>query len=102
MKDTIDNLKVFSEGLARNTGKLDGIVARPRTDDRGHQPAAERSPMISARRRIRDSAAKVINVQWAIPEPTAVAMLDTQRFLVAGTGIPGSGGGECGRFPLPN
>ena len=27
LKDTIDNLKVFSEGLARNTGKLDGIVA---------------------------------------------------------------------------
>ena len=24
---------------------------------------------------------KVINVQWAIPEPTAVAMLETQRFL---------------------
>src|SRR3954466_8832835 len=27
LKDTIGNLKVFSEGLARNTGKLDGIVA---------------------------------------------------------------------------
>jgi phospholipid/cholesterol/gamma-HCH transport system substrate-binding protein len=24
---------------------------------------------------------KVINVQWAIPEPTAIAMLETQRFL---------------------
>src|SRR3978361_2375215 len=27
LKDTIANLKMFSEGLARNTGKLDGIVA---------------------------------------------------------------------------
>ena len=27
LKDTITNFKVFSEGLARNTGKLDGIVA---------------------------------------------------------------------------
>ena len=27
LKDTIANLKVFSEGLARNTGKLDGIVS---------------------------------------------------------------------------
>ncbi len=27
LKDTIANLKVFSDGLARNTGKLDGIVA---------------------------------------------------------------------------
>jgi phospholipid/cholesterol/gamma-HCH transport system substrate-binding protein len=26
-------------------------------------------------------AGKTINVQWAIPEPTAVAMLETQRFL---------------------
>jgi len=26
-------------------------------------------------------ACKVINVQWAIPEPTAIAMLETQRFL---------------------
>ena len=27
LKDTIANLKTFSDGLARNTGKLDGIVA---------------------------------------------------------------------------
>ena len=27
LKDTIANFKVFSEGLARNTGKLDSIVA---------------------------------------------------------------------------
>src|SRR5437773_5919735 len=27
LKDTIANFKIFSEGLARNTGKLDGIVA---------------------------------------------------------------------------
>src|SRR3982750_3713974 len=27
LKDTIANFKVFSDGLARNTGKLDGIVA---------------------------------------------------------------------------
>src|SRR5438874_1760773 len=26
-------------------------------------------------------AGKTVNVQWAIPEPTAVAMLETQRFL---------------------
>src|SRR6185503_459386 len=26
-------------------------------------------------------AGKVIAVQWAIPEPTAIAMLETQRFL---------------------
>ena len=40
MKDTIANFKVFSEGLARNTGKL-RHRRRPRTHDRGDQPAAE-------------------------------------------------------------
>ena len=34
LKDTIANLKVFSEGLARNTGKLDGIVAGLEKHDR--------------------------------------------------------------------
>jgi len=28
-----------------------------------------------------EAPGKTINVQWAIPEPTAVAMLETQRFL---------------------
>ncbi len=37
--------------------------------------------MICARCKIRDRWARSINVQWAIPEPTAVAMLETQRFL---------------------
>src|SRR6185295_879133 len=27
LKDTIANFRIFSEGLARNTGKLDGIVS---------------------------------------------------------------------------
>ena len=80
LKDTIDNLKVFSEGLARNTGKLDGIVAGLERMTGVTSPP----PKITYDLRAPQNpgpAAKVINVQWAIPEPTAVAMLDTQRFL---------------------
>ena len=80
LKDTIDNLKVFSEGLARNTGKLDGIVAGLERMTGVTSPPPKITYDLRA---LQNSgpAGKVINVQWAIPEPTAVAMLETQRFL---------------------
>ena len=80
LKDTIANFKVFSEGLARNTGKLDGIVAGLERMTGVTAPP----PKITYDLRAvpgSGSAGKVINVQWAIPEPTAVVMLQTQRFL---------------------
>jgi phospholipid/cholesterol/gamma-HCH transport system substrate-binding protein len=80
LKDTIGNFKVFSEGLARNTGKLDGIVgglermtgATPSPPKITYDLSALRSSGLPTRN---------IKGQWAIPEPTAVAMLETQRFL---------------------
>ena len=80
MKDTIANFKVFSEGLARNTGKLDGIVAGLERMTGVTSPP----PKITYDLRALQNpgpVGKAINVQWAIPEPTAVAMLETQRFL---------------------
>jgi phospholipid/cholesterol/gamma-HCH transport system substrate-binding protein len=82
LKDTIDNFKVFSEGLARNTGKLDGIVAGL------ERMTGVTSPPLKITYDLRalqnpGPVNKPINVQWAIPEPTAVAMLETQRFLFA-------------------
>ena len=80
LKDTIANFKVFSEGLARNTGKLDGIVAGLERMTGVTAPP----PKITYDLRALQNpgpAGKTINVQWAIPEPTAVAMLETQRFL---------------------
>jgi phospholipid/cholesterol/gamma-HCH transport system substrate-binding protein len=80
LKDTIGNLKVFSEGLARNTGKLDGIVAGLERMTGVTSPP----PKITYDLRALQNPGplgKAINVQWAIPEPTAVAMLETQRFL---------------------
>ena len=80
LKDTIANFKVFSEGLARNTGKLDGIVAGLERMTGVTSPPPKITYDLRA---LQNSgpAGKAINVQWAIPEPTAVAMLETQRFL---------------------
>lgn len=80
LKNTIANLQVFSEGLARNTGKLDGIVAGlEKMTGGGTQPKRTtydlRAPADFG------PASKTIKGQLAIPEPTAVAMLETQRIL---------------------
>jgi phospholipid/cholesterol/gamma-HCH transport system substrate-binding protein len=80
LKDTIANFKVFSEGLARNTGKLDGIVAGLERMTGVTSPP----PKITYDLRAPQNpgpVGKTVNVQWALPEPTAVAMLETQRFL---------------------
>jgi phospholipid/cholesterol/gamma-HCH transport system substrate-binding protein len=83
LKDTIANFKVFSEGLARNTGKLDGIVAGLEKMT-GGGPAA--TPKVTYDLRAAQgfaAPAKTLRGQLAIPEPTAITMLQTQRFLFA-------------------
>lgn len=80
LKDTIANLKIFSEGLARNAGKLDGIVAGLEKMTGGGAPAKKITYDLRARRDF-GQPGKTIKGQLAIPEPTAVAMLDTQRML---------------------
>jgi phospholipid/cholesterol/gamma-HCH transport system substrate-binding protein len=84
LKDTIANFKVFSEGLARNTGKLDGIVSGLERMTGATAPPPKITYDLQA---LQSSgpAGKTINVQWAIPEPTAIAMLETQRFLFSPT-----------------
>jgi phospholipid/cholesterol/gamma-HCH transport system substrate-binding protein len=80
LKDTISNFKVFSEGLARNTGKLDGIVAGIEKMTGGGTPAQKTTYDLRAPQNP-GPASKIIKGQLAIPEPSAVAMLETQRFL---------------------
>jgi phospholipid/cholesterol/gamma-HCH transport system substrate-binding protein len=80
LKDTIANFKVFSEGLARNTGKLDGIVAGLEKMTGGGAPAQKITYDLRAPQDL-GPVTKTIKTQWAIPEPTAVAMLETQRML---------------------
>ena len=80
LKDTIGNLKVFSEGLARNTGKLDGIVSGIEKMTGGGAPAQKITYDLRAPQSL-GPANKTIKGQLAVPEPTAVAMLQTQRIL---------------------
>src|SRR6476646_1097109 len=88
LKNTIANLQVFSEGLARNTAKLDGIIAGLEKMTGGTQPKKVtydlRAPADFG------PPKKPISGQLAIPEPTAVAMLQTQRILFSpATNYPG-------------
>jgi phospholipid/cholesterol/gamma-HCH transport system substrate-binding protein len=80
LKDTIGNFKVFSEGLARNTGKLDGIVNGIEKMTGGGPPAQKITYDLRAPQSL-GPANKTIKGQLAVPEPTAVAMLQTQRIL---------------------
>jgi phospholipid/cholesterol/gamma-HCH transport system substrate-binding protein len=80
LKDTISNFKVFSEGLARNTGKLDGIVAGLERMT-GATPAPQKITYDLNAPNNLGPASKTLKGSLAIPEPTAVAMLETQRFL---------------------
>jgi phospholipid/cholesterol/gamma-HCH transport system substrate-binding protein len=80
LKDTIANFKIFSEGLARNTGKIDGILAGLEKTMGGGTPAQKITYDLRAPQNP-GTASKTIKGLLAIPEPTAVAMLETQRFL---------------------
>lgn len=81
LKSTISNLQVFTDGLARNTGKLDGIVAGLEKMTGGGAAAAPKTTYDL--RAVQDVAApgRALKAQLGLPEPTAVAMLQTQRFL---------------------
>jgi phospholipid/cholesterol/gamma-HCH transport system substrate-binding protein len=81
LKRTIANLQVFSEGLARNTGKLDSIVAGLEKMTGGGAAAAPKTTYDL--RAVQDVAApgRLLKAQLGLPEPSAVAMLQTQRFL---------------------
>jgi phospholipid/cholesterol/gamma-HCH transport system substrate-binding protein len=82
LKNTIANLQVFSEGLARNTGKLDSIVAGLEKMTGGGTPVQKMTYDLRAPQDF-GHPDKAVKGQLAIPEPTAVAMLETQRMLFA-------------------
>jgi phospholipid/cholesterol/gamma-HCH transport system substrate-binding protein len=81
LHSTIDNLSTFAEGLARNTPKLDGIVAGLERMT-GGAPAPRkvvydlRAAESFGSQRHADLPAPLI-----IAEPTAIVRLQTQRFL---------------------
>lgn len=83
IKSTIANLQIFSEGLARNTGKLDGIVTglERMTGAGGAAPAQKVTYDLRAASGFSSPPARILKSRLVIPEPTAVIKLDTQRFL---------------------
>jgi phospholipid/cholesterol/gamma-HCH transport system substrate-binding protein len=80
LKKTFANLETFTDGLARNTGKIDSILAGLDKTMGGGTPAQKITYDLRAPQDL-GPANKTIKGQLAIPEPTAVAMLETQRFL---------------------
>ncbi|MEO6781100.1 MAG: ABC-type transport auxiliary lipoprotein family protein, partial [Bradyrhizobium sp.] len=80
LKNTIANLQVFSEGLARNTGKLDSILAGLEKMTGGAPTAPKTTYDLRAAQGF-EAPGPTIKGQLVIPEPTAVAMLETQRML---------------------
>lgn len=85
LKDTIANFKTFSDGLARNTGKLDGIVSGLEKMTGGGAPAQKVTYDLRAPQKL-GIPVKAIKGQLTIPEPTAVAMLETQRMVFSPPG----------------
>jgi len=80
LKKTFANLQTFTDGLARNTGKIDSILAGLEKMTGGGTPAQKITYDLRAPQNL-GPIGKTIKGQLAIPEPTAVAMLETQRFL---------------------
>jgi phospholipid/cholesterol/gamma-HCH transport system substrate-binding protein len=85
LKKTIANLQTFTDGLARNTGKLDSIIAGLEKLTGGGTPAPKITYDLRAPQNL-GPAGKTLTGQLAIPEPTAVAMLSTQRMLFSPAG----------------
>jgi len=81
LKSTIANLQVFAEGLARNTGKLDGIVGGlERMTGGGAAPAPKITYNLKAASGFAEPT-KTLKGQFSIPLPTALVHLQTQRLL---------------------
>jgi phospholipid/cholesterol/gamma-HCH transport system substrate-binding protein len=76
----IDNFRTFSDGLARNTGKLDGIVAGLERMTGSSTPAAKTVYNLQAAA-APATPGKPLKGQLVIPEPSTVVMFDTQRIL---------------------
>jgi phospholipid/cholesterol/gamma-HCH transport system substrate-binding protein len=83
LKSTIANLKTFTEGLAKNTGALDSIVAGLVKMTGGGEAAIPKTIYDLKIPHDFASPKKPLNEQLVMPTPTAILQLDTQRFLLA-------------------
>jgi phospholipid/cholesterol/gamma-HCH transport system substrate-binding protein len=81
LKSTIANLKIFTEGLAKNTGGLDSIVAGLVKMTGGGEPAIPKT-IYDLSIPLNFGSKKQIKEQLVMPTPTAILLLNTQRFLL--------------------
>ena len=88
LHSTIENLNTFSAALARNSNRLDGIVAGLERLT-GGGPSA--TPIIYDLTAPRDfpTIKRAPSGQFSIPEPTATLAIDSQKILVRPSGIEG-------------
>jgi phospholipid/cholesterol/gamma-HCH transport system substrate-binding protein len=89
LHSTLANFSTFSAALARNSDRLDGIIAGLERLTGGGSAAS--NPIVYDLTAPRDFSAikKVPSVQFSIPEPTGVLMFDTQKILVRPSGAEG-------------
>jgi phospholipid/cholesterol/gamma-HCH transport system substrate-binding protein len=82
LKSTIANLKIFTEGLAKNTGGLDSIVAGLVKMTGGGEPTIPKTIYDLSIPSDFASPKKPLKEQLVMPTPTAILLLSTQRFLL--------------------
>lgn len=87
LHDAINNLSTFTEGLARNTPRLEGIVAGLERMTGGATPPRKIVYDLDAARSF-DTPKRQLESGLALAEPTATTRLQTQRLLFAGSEEP--------------
>lgn len=83
LKDTIGNLKTFSEWLSSKTGALDGILGGVERMTGANEPVVKKVVYDLQPAAGFPPPAGAIKGQLTIPEPTTVVLFDSQKMLVA-------------------
>ncbi len=86
LRGTIANLQTFSAMLARNSGRLDGIVAGLERLTGGGPAAAPPVVFDLTAPRARPRAEKASRGQLVVAEPTSLIMFETRKIIVRPSG----------------
>lgn len=86
LQSTIANLKTFTDGLARNTERIDGILSGLQRMVGGGAASAPKAAYDLTAPTTFAPVRAAIKGRWTIPEPTGVLMLDTRRLVVEPSG----------------
>jgi phospholipid/cholesterol/gamma-HCH transport system substrate-binding protein len=82
LHDMIGNLSKFSDALARNSDRLDGIVAGLERMTGGAAAKTRLATYDLTAPRTFPPAEKVPEAQLVIPDPTALSVLDSEKILI--------------------